>query len=99
MIIESALVTAELANELVVIETYDDIYLGVPHVHEGQVAIGTGYRGRPVVLPLEEVIDVTKAMSHPDVVLVISSRKPTPAGPNSPSLRPPLAAYGQHSYL
>jgi hypothetical protein len=55
-------------DDLLVIETEDDIFLGAVFVKGNKVTLRTGYRGRPKVLDLDEIESVTLASEHPDVV-------------------------------
>lgn len=54
-------------NELYVIETEDDAFLGQIRWTEDGLTIYTGYRGHPKQLSRDEVVRVTPARSHPDV--------------------------------
>lgn len=56
-------------TDLMVVETEDDRYLGTLDVKGKQVTIRTGLQGRPKVLDLADVLDVTPAAGHPDVVM------------------------------
>lgn len=57
-----------LKNSLVVVETDDGTaYLGVARVSRTAITVHTGFVGRPVVVPLADVTDVTYAAIHPDV--------------------------------
>lgn len=52
---------------LMVVETEDNVYLGTLDVNDGQVTIRTGMTGRPPVIAVEDVLEVTPAERHPDV--------------------------------
>lgn len=56
-------------DEVFVVETHDDIYLGqlVLDWDTQEVHIYNGFVGRPVVLDSSEVVRVTLASRHPDV--------------------------------
>ena len=58
-------------GELLVVET-DDVLLGTVEVRtrgsSSVVIVRSGYVGRPVVLVADEVLRITPACEHPDVV-------------------------------
>lgn len=55
-------------TRLMVVETIEDErWLGALDVKGSTVTIMTGLRGRPKVLNLAEIVDVTAADKHPDV--------------------------------
>ncbi|GAC1610497.1 MAG: hypothetical protein NVS3B26_17570 [Mycobacteriales bacterium] len=57
-----------LLGEFVVVETTDTAYLGaLERLDDGHVLVRTGLRGRPPVLALDEIVEVTLASKHPDV--------------------------------
>ncbi|GAC1526633.1 MAG: hypothetical protein NVS3B1_16260 [Marmoricola sp.] len=47
-------------GELVVLETEDDRFVGTAEVTEHAVVVRSGRVGRPVVVPHEEVVRVTR---------------------------------------
>ena len=64
----SALDLAAAADGLFVVETWDgEVFLGEIAFQTGYVVIYTGFRGRPAVIPRNEVAAVTAAADHPDV--------------------------------
>lgn len=57
-----------LLGEFVVVETADSAYLGaLERFDEQHVLLRTGLRGRPPVLAIEDIVEVTPATSHPDI--------------------------------
>lgn len=54
---------------LMVIETDNNAYLGVPDIQNDWVIVRTGLRGRPVVLHEYDIVSCTPAVGHPDVVM------------------------------
>jgi hypothetical protein len=61
---------AAAADGLFVVETWDgDAYLGEIAFETGFVVVHSGFRGRPPVLPRNEVAAVTPAAEHPDVYI------------------------------
>lgn len=53
---------------LVVVETHDGrAFLGQPEVVKDALIVRTGLPGRPAVIPLTDVAEVTMAPFHPDV--------------------------------
>ena len=54
-------------GELVVVQTHDDDLLGTAQVQGDVLVVRSGYVGRPAVVPLAEVLLVTRATEHPDV--------------------------------
>lgn len=61
---------AAAADGLFVVETWDgDAFLGEIAFQTGYVVIHTGFRGRPAILPRNDVSSVTNAAEHPDVVI------------------------------
>ena len=59
---------AAAADGLFVVETWDgDAFLGEIAFQTGYVVIHTGFRGRPVILPRNDVAAVIHAAEHPDV--------------------------------
>jgi hypothetical protein len=62
-------VTPLLAHgQLLVVETDDDAFLGTVEVGPGTLTVRSGYVGRPVLLNPEEVVSITPADEHDDVV-------------------------------
>ena len=55
-------------GELVVVETEDALHLGMAEVHGDVLVLRSGYVGRPLLIPLEQVESVVPASTHPDVV-------------------------------
>ena len=51
-------------GELVVIETEDDQFLGTAEVDDDCLVIRPGYVGRPLRVPLADVIRLTLASEH-----------------------------------
>jgi hypothetical protein len=58
----------ETTNELMVVETEDNVYLGTLTRQGNTVKVMTGYAGRPVILEVSEINEVTPAAGHPDVI-------------------------------
>ena len=59
---------AAAADGLFVVETWDgEVFLGEIAFQTGYVVIYTGFRGRPAVIPRNDVAAVTPAADHPDV--------------------------------
>jgi hypothetical protein len=56
-------------NDLMVVETEDDIFLGTLEVNGETVKVKTGLPGRPTILRLDDIEDLTPAIDHPDVVM------------------------------
>ncbi|MFN2538751.1 MAG: hypothetical protein ABR549_11500 [Mycobacteriales bacterium] len=54
-------------GEVVVVSTDDDQFLGTVEIVDGTAVIRSGYVGRPVLVPLEEIVAVLPAHEHPDV--------------------------------
>jgi len=54
-------------GELVVVETEDDHFLGTAEVVDGTLIVRPGYVGRPLRVPLAEVLRITLATEHEDV--------------------------------
>jgi hypothetical protein len=54
-------------GELVVVETHEDDLLGTAQVQGDVLVVRSGYVGRPAVVPLAEVLLVTRATEHPMV--------------------------------
>jgi hypothetical protein len=54
-------------GELLVVETEDDQFLGTAAVDGDSLVIRPGYVGRPVRVPLTDVIRVTLAAEHDDI--------------------------------
>ncbi|MCU1593419.1 MAG: hypothetical protein JWO12_811 [Frankiales bacterium] len=54
-------------GELVVVETEDELHLGMAEVLGDVLVLRSGYVGRPLLVPLEEVESVVPASTHPDV--------------------------------
>jgi hypothetical protein len=60
----------QLADGLFVVETSDgEAWLGELEFQEGGVVVHSGYVGRPPVIAQEDVLAITPASEHPDVVL------------------------------
>lgn len=57
-----------LQDQLVVVETEDNHYIGVADVSWTGITVRTGLPGHPVTIPLFAVEDVTPAAEHPLVV-------------------------------
>jgi hypothetical protein len=56
------------ADGLFVVETWDgEAFLGEIAFESGYVVIHSGLRGRPAVIPRNDVATVTHAAEHPDV--------------------------------
>ncbi len=56
-------------KQIMVVETYDGrAYLGRLEYADGSIKVLSGYNGRPPVLDLEDVSQITSAAIHPDVV-------------------------------
>ncbi|GAC1609274.1 MAG: hypothetical protein NVS3B26_09710 [Mycobacteriales bacterium] len=57
-----------LLGEFVVVETADTAYLGVlERLDDHHVLVRTGFRGRPPILAVDDIVEVTLAALHPDV--------------------------------
>lgn len=57
-------------DALYVVETADDkVFLGSVHLRYNTVTVKTHRVGRPPVLHLRDVVQITAAEQHPDVVL------------------------------
>lgn len=54
-------------GELVVVEAGDEVWIGTAQVVGDRLVVRPGFRGRPVVLALEDVDRITPAGDHPDV--------------------------------
>ncbi len=57
-------------KKIMVVETYDGrAFLGrLEYEDDGRIKVLSGYRGRPPLLDLEDVSQITSAAIHPDVV-------------------------------
>jgi hypothetical protein len=53
-------------GELVVVETEDDAWLGTAEAVDGHLVIRSGFRGHPVLVPLEDVERLSLASEHED---------------------------------
>ena len=66
---------ASAADGLFVIETADgDAFIGQLDFDKQAVAIHSGFVGRPPVVPQSEVVSITPAAEHPDVVIPAQPR-------------------------
>ena len=54
-------------GELLVVETEDEAFLGTAEVAQDHLVIRPGYVGRPLRVPLADVMRVTLACDHEDV--------------------------------
>jgi hypothetical protein len=54
-------------GEVVVLETEDDLHLGTAEIHGDVLILRSGYVGRPLLIPVEDVESVMPASTHPDV--------------------------------
>jgi hypothetical protein len=54
-------------GEIVVIETDEDLFLGTCEIADGNAIVRSGYVGRPVLIPIEDIESITPATDHPDV--------------------------------
>ena len=55
-------------GKFVVVETVDDAYLGTLDVIDrSHVMVRTGLVGRPAVVAVDDVVEITLAADHPDV--------------------------------
>lgn len=55
-------------GELVVVETDDDAFLGVAEVLDAHLIVRNGFVGRPVLIPLAEVVSISPAADHASVL-------------------------------
>ena len=55
---------------LMVIETEDEAYVGTIEIRAETVVVRDGFVGHPRYIPYEEVLSITRADLHPDVVLL-----------------------------
>lgn len=60
-----------------VVETADDVFLGTVELANDLVIVRSGYVGRPVTLPADQVVRITPATEHPDV----ETDAPAPSSP------------------
>jgi hypothetical protein len=56
-------------GEIVVVETDDELFLGTCEILDGHAIVRSGYVGRPIVIPLDDIEAVIPASEHPDVVI------------------------------
>lgn len=54
-------------GELVVVETEDALHLGMAEVSGNVLILRSGFVGRPLLIPLDEVESILPASTHPDV--------------------------------
>lgn len=54
-------------GQLLVVETEDEQFLGTAEVAQDSLVIRPGYVGRPLRVPLTDVLRVTLACEHEDV--------------------------------
>lgn len=55
------------AGQLLVVESEDDAWIGTAEVVDTSLVIRSGFRGHPVVVPLEDVEGITLASERDDV--------------------------------
>lgn len=48
-----------------VVETNDDILLGMVEFVEGGIVVRDGFVGRPIIVPADEIVRLTAAEEHP----------------------------------
>lgn len=49
-------------------ETEDDAFVGTAEFAAGMVIVRSGFRGHPVVIPVGDVVAITTASVHEDVL-------------------------------
>ena len=54
-------------GEVLVVTTDEDQFLGTVEIVDGMAVIRSGYVGRPVLVPVEDIVAVQPAHEHPDV--------------------------------
>lgn len=54
-------------DQLFVVETESNVFLGRIEMKDGFVIVRTGYRGRPAYVLEDDVVKMTAAWLHPDV--------------------------------
>jgi hypothetical protein len=54
-------------GEIVVIETDEDLFLGTCEIAGGNAIVRSGYVGRPVLIPIDDIESIVSATDHPDV--------------------------------
>lgn len=52
------------AGDVLVVETDDDWYLGSVEVRDDCVVVRSGFAGRPVVVPVEDVVRIVPASEY-----------------------------------
>lgn len=57
-----------MGSDLYVIETDDDAFVGTIEFVEGGVLIRDGFVGRPRLIEAIDLVSLTPALQHPDVV-------------------------------
>lgn len=54
-----------MSSGIFVVETSDDILLGMVDFVEGGIVVRTGFVGHPIVVPADEIVRLTVAEDHP----------------------------------
>lgn len=54
-----------MSSGIFVVETNDDILLGMVEFVEGGVVVRTGFVGHPIAVPADEIVKLTAAEEHP----------------------------------
>lgn len=60
-------------SEIFVIETDDDILIGMVELSSEGIIVYSGFVGRPHIVRLENLVSMKLAEEHPDVVLETSA--------------------------